>query len=48
MSAEDAQEEYMKTLQLWSGYGISLFNVTVSMLTTIMDTVYIMYIFTFL
>ena len=44
MSAEDAQEEYMKTLQLWSGYGISLFNVTVSILTTIMD----LYILTFL
>lgn len=33
MSAEEAQEEYMKTLQLWSGYGTTLFNVTVSLFT---------------
>lgn len=30
MSAEEAQEEYMKTLQLWSGYGTTLYSVTVS------------------
>ena len=33
MSAEEAQEEYMKTLKLWSGYGTALFNVTVSITT---------------
>jgi len=34
MSAEEAQEEYMKILKLWSGYGTTLFNVTVSLLST--------------
>lgn len=30
MSAEEAQEEYMKILKLWSGFGTTLFSVTVS------------------
>ena len=30
MTAEEAQDEYMKILKLWSGYGTTLYKVTVS------------------
>ena len=36
LSAEDAQDEYMKILQAWSGYGSTLFNVTVRIVWVIL------------